>query len=81
MDECEDAIPGSFNLIVNSEDPRLNMSRVTPSNRELLSSGWYSEIGIAEDRNNFQEAFGKNPKLSIDEDAQDSKLAKLLAPG
>jgi hypothetical protein len=49
---------------------------VTRSNREL-SSGSYSKTEIAEDRNNLQgfyEAFGKNSKLSIDEDAQDSKL-------
>ena len=38
---------------------------------------------IAEDRDIFQafyEASGNNSKLSIDEDAQNSKLAEFLAP-
>ena len=44
MDECEDVIPESFNFIINSEDPLLNMSRVTPSNSESSSECLRQEL-------------------------------------
>jgi molecular chaperone HtpG len=85
MDECEDIIPEYFNFIVYSEDSHLNISRDTLRQRIVLKviikSIAFGEI--AEDRDIFQafyEAFGNNSKLSIDEDAQNSKLAEFLAP-
>jgi hypothetical protein len=76
--ECE-----NINVRTSFPDPSTSSSTlripvsacpVTHSNREL-SSGWYSKMEMAEDRNNLHEAFGKNSKFSIDEDAQDSKLS------
>ena len=84
MDECDDIIPEYSNFIVDSEDSHLNNSRDTLRQRIVLKviikSIAFSKI--AEDRDIFHafyEAFGNNSKLSIDEDAQNSKLAEFLA--
>ncbi|KAF7301978.1 HATPase-c domain-containing protein [Mycena indigotica] len=76
MDDCEELIPEYLNFvkgIVNSEDLPLNISRGTLQQNKILKVIRKNIV------KKCMEAFGKNLKLGIHEDAQNrSKLAEFL---
>ncbi|KAI0288175.1 HSP90-domain-containing protein [Russula brevipes] len=75
MDDCEDLIPEYLNFVKANKILKVIRKHIVKKCMDLFSE-------IAEDKDNsqkFYEAFGKNLKLGIHEDAQNrSKLAEFL---